>query len=112
MPEGTEPAGEAASSAYNDRRETWQRHFRARRSAGKGAVMGLRQDVFGIELQRDTLIVSPTRDLRELDYAQIEAGAKALLALVGSGPKNLIMDFQRTDSYGSTALAFFVKLWK
>jgi anti-sigma B factor antagonist len=27
-------------------------------------------------------------------------------------PGHLILDFYRTDFYGSTALAFFVKLWK
>ncbi|MCC6420756.1 MAG: STAS domain-containing protein [Gemmataceae bacterium] len=74
--------------------------------------MNASDDVFAIEVDGDTLIVTPTRDLRELEYAHIEAGARSLLALVGSGPRNLVMDFRSTDTYGSTALAFFVKLWK
>jgi anti-sigma B factor antagonist len=69
--------------------------------------------VFKVEFQGDTLVLSPTRDLRELDYASIEAGSKAILRMLESGAgRNLVMDFEGTDSYGSTALAFFVRLWK
>ena len=70
-------------------------------------------DAFEIERDGETLIVTPVTDLREVDFPQIEAGAKEILALLSSASvKNVIMDFWRTDYYGSTALGFFVKLWK
>jgi anti-anti-sigma factor len=70
-------------------------------------------DIFRVEPQGDTLIVIPTADLREFDFARLEAGGNALLERIGRGPvPNVVLDFQGTDFYGSTALAFFVKLWK
>jgi anti-anti-sigma factor len=69
--------------------------------------------IFEVQRQGDTIIVVPTTDLRELDYQRIEEGAKDVLDLVnGSAFKNVVLDFQRTDYYGSTALGFFLKLWK
>jgi anti-anti-sigma factor len=70
-------------------------------------------EIFEIEQRGNTLIVVPTVDLREFDYERIESGAKHILALLsGDGAKNLVWDFYKTDYYGSTALAFFVKLWQ
>jgi anti-anti-sigma factor len=69
--------------------------------------------VFEIEQMGDTIIVVPAIDLRELDYQRIEEGAAQILHLLnGSAIKNVVMDFHKTDYYGSTALGFFVKLWK
>ena len=71
------------------------------------------EPVFKIEFQGDTLVLIPTRDLRELDYTSIASGSRAVLQTLESGSaRNLVMDFAGTDSYGSTALAFFVRLWK
>lgn len=68
---------------------------------------------FEVEREGQTLIVTARTDLRELDYAQIEAGARDILHLLGNGTiKNVILDFHKTDYYGTTALGFFVKLWK
>jgi anti-anti-sigma factor len=68
-------------------------------------------DIFEIEVQDNTIIVVPVVDLRELDYERIDSGAKRILDLLnGAGIKNVILDFCKTDYYGSTALAFFVKL--
>jgi len=48
-----------------------------------------------------------------MDYQWIEAGAREILELLdGTGIKNVILDFDKTDSYGSTALGFFLKLLK
>jgi anti-anti-sigma factor len=70
-------------------------------------------DIFEIERDERTIIVTPLADLRELDYEQIEAGATEVLTLLNQPPvKNVIIDFHRTDSYGTTALGFFVKVWK
>jgi hypothetical protein len=50
--------------------------------------------------------------LRELDYQRIEAGAKTILELLNwDGVKKVVLDFHKTDYYGSTALALFLKLW-
>jgi anti-anti-sigma factor len=69
--------------------------------------------VFEVEQGGDTIVVVPAVDLRECDYQRIERGAESILHLLnGSGIKNVVMDFHRTDYYGSTALGFFVKLWK
>jgi anti-sigma B factor antagonist len=68
---------------------------------------------FEVEITGETLIVTPLMDLRELGYPEIEAGASEILDLIGkSSIRNIVMDFHKTDYYGSTALGFFVKLWK
>jgi len=69
--------------------------------------------IFEIEQQGDTLIVVPTVDLRELEYERIEDGASGILDLLnGTGTKNVVLDFYKTDYYGSIALGFFLKLLK
>lgn len=61
----------------------------------------------------DLLIVSPTRDLRELDFQAIEtASGKVFESLKNEHAKHVIIDLSNSDYYGSTALGFFVKLWK
>jgi anti-anti-sigma factor len=70
-------------------------------------------NAFEIERDGETIIVTPQTNLRELDFLNIEDGARDILNLLKSAPiKNVIMDFHKTDYYGSTALGFFVKLWK
>jgi anti-sigma B factor antagonist len=69
--------------------------------------------VFEVEREGPTLVVTALTNLRESDYSKIEAGATDILNLIGSGTiKNVIVDFHKTDYYGSTALGFFVRLWK
>jgi anti-anti-sigma factor len=68
---------------------------------------------FEVEREDQTLIITPRADLRELDFRAIEAGASDILRLLGNGTiKNVVLDFHKTGYYGSTALGFFVKLWK
>ena len=68
---------------------------------------------FEVEREGQTLLVTALTDLRELDYPKIEAGASDILNLLGNDTiKNVVLDFHKTDFYGSTALGFFVKLWK
>jgi anti-anti-sigma factor len=77
------------------------------------AMLTAAEGIFEIERQGDTIIVVPTVDLRELEYQWVEAGAKDVLDLLSSGDIwNVILDFHRTDYYGSTALGFFLWLWK
>jgi anti-anti-sigma factor len=60
-----------------------------------------------------TAILTPPSDLRELEFEQIETAAEGVLREVAEGGvRNVVIDFRETDFYGSTALAFFVKLWK
>lgn len=68
---------------------------------------------FEVEHEGQTLIVTVQTDLREMDYPRIEAGMQDILSLLGNDTiQNVVMDFHKTDYYGSTALSFFIKLWK
>lgn len=69
--------------------------------------------IFEVEQEGDTIIVVPAVDLRELDYQRIEQGAATILDLLsGTAIQNVVLDFRKTDYYGSTALGFFLNLWK
>lgn len=71
------------------------------------------QSVFKIEEQGNILILTPFRDLRELEFDAIELGAESVMQLLDQKhAQHVVIDFHNTDYYGSTALAFFVKLWK
>jgi anti-anti-sigma factor len=68
---------------------------------------------FDIEREGETLIVTPVSNLGELEFQLIETGAGPVLdQLAASSARNLVLDFRRTDYFGTTALGFFVKLWK
>jgi anti-anti-sigma factor len=85
------------------------------RATINGEEMGMltATGVFKVEREGQTLIVTASTDLRELNYPEVEAGARAILDLLGNGTiKNVVLDFHKTDYYGSSALGFFVKLWK
>jgi anti-anti-sigma factor len=70
-------------------------------------------ETFEVEREGPTLIVTAVTDLRELEFPKVEAGAKEILDLLRNGTiQNVVLDFHRTDWYGSTALGFFVRLWK
>ena len=69
--------------------------------------------IFEIEQENDTIIVIPAVDLRELEYHRIEQGARIVFAFLNEpGIKNVVLDFHKTDYYGSTALGLFVRAWK
>jgi anti-anti-sigma factor len=75
--------------------------------------MGKAAGIFEIELEGETLIVTPVTDLSELNYPQIEAGMNELLqGLADMQGKHVVLDFHRTDYYGTTALSCFLKIWK
>jgi len=77
------------------------------------STLTLAKEIFEIEQQGDTIIVVPTVDLRELDCQRIVTGGKDIFDLLNeSGTKNVVLDFHKTDYYGSTALGFFMRLWK
>jgi anti-anti-sigma factor len=69
--------------------------------------------LFEVQRLDDVLVVTPTADLGESQYQDIESASRALLELVAAPEiKGVVLDFRRTDYYGSTALGFFLRLWK
>ncbi len=68
-------------------------------------------ELFLTERDADTLILTPTVNLSELEYA--ESMTQRVIDLLGDvSIKNLLLDFHKTDYFGSTALGFFIRLWK
>ena len=70
--------------------------------------------LFEIECQGDIVIVTPSKDLGEFDYEQSVAESREALELLDQtkNKKNVVIDFSKTDYFGSTALGVFLKLWK
>ena len=69
--------------------------------------------IFDFERSGDTLFLIPNTDMRELEFDALEGGsAEVFQELESESINNVIIDFHKTDYYGSTALAFFVKFWK
>lgn len=61
----------------------------------------------------NTLVVSPLTDLAELQYARIEAEASSVLHLFElTQIRNVVLDLQRADYFGSSAIGFYLQLWK
>ncbi len=68
---------------------------------------------FAIERDGDLLVMIPQKDMRELDYDDIEADASQVSELVDKGEvKYVVIDFHKTDYFGSTAIGLFVKIWR
>jgi anti-anti-sigma factor len=68
---------------------------------------------FEIAQQGDTIILTPQTDMGELNADRINSGMKHVLALLSnSSVKNVVLDFHKSGYYGSTALGFFVRLWR
>jgi anti-anti-sigma factor len=69
--------------------------------------------LFAVERVGDTLVVTPLADLGELEYQQGEPEARAVYDLLNDpSVRGVVLDFGRTAYFGSSALAFFVRLWK
>jgi anti-sigma B factor antagonist len=69
--------------------------------------------IFDTETLGDTLVVSPTGDLAELAFQEIESGGDAVLDLLDrAAARNVVIDLQQVDHSGSTALGFFIRLGK
>ena len=70
--------------------------------------------LFDIECQGDTVIVTPSTDLGEFGYEQLVAESQKAMDLLDQteGTRNAVINLQKTDYFGSTALGVFVKLWK
>ncbi|HZT79004.1 MAG TPA: STAS domain-containing protein [Gemmataceae bacterium] len=71
------------------------------------------QDLFDIERDGDVLVIVPKTDLGESEYDGLEAAAHLIFdELAKGGVRGVVLDFQRTDYCGSTALGLFIRLWK
>jgi anti-anti-sigma factor len=69
--------------------------------------------LFRCEQEAKTLILSPTRDLSELESVSLNDTFREILDRVEANHiMNLVFDFHATDYYGSTALGMFITLWK
>jgi anti-anti-sigma factor len=68
-------------------------------------------DIFLTERDADTLIVTPTVNLGELEVDETLL-QKISDLLTDESIHNLVVDFHQTEYFGSTALGFFVRLWK
>lgn len=79
----------------------------------EAAHMSTEKHLFEFQDNAGTLILSPTSDLSELELSYFDEEFRAVIRrLEDSGFRNVVLDFQGTDYYGSTALGFFLKLWK
>ena len=68
-------------------------------------------NLFHMEREGDAFILTPLVDLSELEYD--EAVMQGIYAAIQDETiQRLVLDFHRTDYFGSTALGFFVRLWK
>ena len=68
--------------------------------------------LFAVERLADTLVVTPLADLGEIEYHRDESEAGHVHGLMNDpSVKHLVLDFQRTTYFGSSALVFFVRLW-
>jgi len=69
--------------------------------------------VFEVERQGGTLVLTPLRDLRELDFQGMQAERDEVLLWLEEGPiRNVVVDLGRTDYFNSTFLGVLVRLWQ
>ena len=69
------------------------------------------KQVFDIEWTDGVMVIVPREDLRELEFQDIDAGAREVLGRFNARQVgNVVVDLERTDYCGSTALGFFVAL--
>jgi len=73
--------------------------------------MDAEKGFFEVERVGDVLVLTPLRDLRELDYPEIEVEGKELLWLESDAwVRGVVVDFGRTDYFGSTAIGLLLRL--
>lgn len=75
--------------------------------------MNAQPPLFRIEEVGQILVLSPQTNLSELELTCLDEAIRDVMQqLDARGFQNLVLDFARTDYYGSTALGFFIRLWK
>jgi anti-anti-sigma factor len=69
--------------------------------------------LFELVGEGDCLVVVPIADLRETLFEQLcEETTSILAAFDGSTMRHLVVDFHRTQEFGSSAVGFFIAIWK
>lgn len=69
--------------------------------------------MFEVEQSDSTVIVVPQQEMGQIEFQAIEQGAATILDLLNQpGVQNVVVDLSRTNYVGTTALGFFVKLWR
>jgi anti-anti-sigma factor len=75
--------------------------------------MAATENIFAIECVGATLVLTPASDLMELQTPHIDAGANEVFRRFDEdGCKNVVLDLHRADACGSSALGFFVRVWR
>jgi anti-sigma B factor antagonist len=109
------PDGDGATS---ERRETATRLVTLNASRRQPRALSPGQHsmaprIFEVETAPDTLVIVPVANLSELSHNELEQEAAEIIQqFETSNLRHVVIDFQQTDYFGSTALGFFVKLWK
>jgi anti-anti-sigma factor len=66
-----------------------------------------------LERHGDTLVLVPTRSLRELEIKEFEPAARGVMrALLDPAIHHIVIDLVATDYFGSSALSLFLRAWK
>src|ERR1022692_4806100 len=82
-------------------------------SLARSAFAEVPVEFFDVEEQNETMILTPAADMGELDHERLDMAMKHVLdRLNQSSVKCIVLDFHKTDYFGSTALGFFVRIWK
>lgn len=69
--------------------------------------------IFDVQVAGKTVVVVPRECLTEFDFAEIETEGKRVLAWMEKEPaNNVLLDLKNSDYFGSSAIGFFMKLWK
>ena len=69
--------------------------------------------IFEVAVEGNSVLVTPKSCLTEFDFAQIELEGKRVVQwLQDRGESNILLDLSHSDYFGSSAVGFFMKLWK
>ncbi len=68
--------------------------------------------LFDIEWAGKTVVLIPRADLSEFAFQQLDVEAREILEMLDhNAGTSVVIDCCNTDSFGSTALGFFMKVW-
>jgi len=69
--------------------------------------------IFDVAVEGNSVLVTPKSCLTEFDFAQIELEGKRVVQwLQDRSEANILLDLSNSDYFGSSAVGFFMKLWK
>ncbi|MDA1231721.1 MAG: STAS domain-containing protein [Planctomycetota bacterium] len=75
--------------------------------------MNALQTLFEVSYLTDTLLLVPTGNLNELHFQEIEHEGDEILELLDNGDaRHVVVDFGNTEYCGSSALSYFIRIWK